>query len=602
MPESNDAIPLARRRRFGRHCGASVAILSAVLWIGSGCERGSPPGSDLVIASAPAPAPPDPAGISFADVTRERGISFAWPQQPRPMRTPEAFGCGCAMFDYDNDGWLDVLLVAEPHPILYRNEYGQRFADVTSQTRLSNCYADDWIGCAVGDYDGDGWLDVLLTGFHRLTLLHNAGGNRFEDLTEQAGLDPSNHEHWGSSAGWMDLDSDGDLDLVILNYVVFGPESKQYCELSSGVFSGCPPTEYVPEFGEVWQNNGQRGFDLVDGESSGMNSTNGIALVLAFTDYDNDDRMDFYIGNDGTRAELMHNLGGMKFENLGEMSGLSASQNGVPLAAMGADWADFNRDGRLDLTVTNFQKKGFAVFRNEPGGFFLEVGRLTGVASATYNRLGFGAKWIDMDNDRWPDICYANGHVYDNVADAEEGAEFRQPIMLFRNLQGKRFVDLAPVLDGDLSRRIVGRGSAAGDFNNDGHTDLLIVDFEGSPMLLENRSRTPYHWLSLDLRSAAPNVFAYGARATGFAGDEVWVAEISPASSYLSSSDPRIHWGLGAFKRLEKLVIRWPSGEEQVFEDLAGDRFLRITEKQAVELQPASVPGESEPSAAANGP
>ena len=153
------------------------------------------------------------------------------------MRTPEAFGCGCALFDYDNDGWLDVLLVADPHPLIYRNENGRRFADVTSQTQLSSSHAEDWIGCAVGDYDGDGWLDVLLTGFHRLALLRNAEGDRFEDLTERVGLDPSNHEHWGSSAGWMDLDGDGDLDLVILNYVVFGPESKQYCEPRKGVLS-----------------------------------------------------------------------------------------------------------------------------------------------------------------------------------------------------------------------------------------------------------------------------------------------------------------------------------------------------------------------------
>lgn len=571
-----------------------AAFLSGVALIGSSCQRSSAPTGDLRIASASAPAPPDPAGISFADVTRERGIAFAWPQQPRPMRTPEAFGCGCALFDYDNDGWLDVLLVADPHPVIYRNVHGRRFTDVTSDLRLSNSEANDWIGCAVGDYDADGWLDVLLTGFHRLALLRNAGGNRFEDMTEQVGLDPSNHGHWGASAGWMDLDSDGDLDLVILNYVVFGPDSKQYCELSQGVLSGCPPTEYMPEFGEVWRNNGERGFEVIDGEMSGMNSTNGVELVLAFTDYDNDNRMDFYIGNDGTRAELMHNLGDMKFENMGEMSGLSAGQNSVPMAAMGADWADYNRDGKLDLTVTNFQKKGFGIYRNEGGGLFLEVGRSTGVATATYSRLGFGAKWIDMDNDRWPDICYANGHVYDNVADIETGVEFRQPIMLFRNLNGNRFIDLAPVLGGDLTRPIVGRGSATGDFNNDGRTDLLVVDFEGAPMLLENRSQTPFHWISLDLRSATANTFAYGARAIGYASGEIWTAEVSPASSYLSSSDPRIHWGLGPFERLQKLVIRWPSGNTQVFEDVAADRLLRITEDGDIESQPAGKSNESD--------
>lgn len=575
----------ARRRRFGWKSGtlASLAVLATgVLLAGSNCRRTSP-GSEAAAPEIEASPPPDPAGIAFADVTRQRGIEFTWPKQPRPMRSPEAFGCGCALLDYDNDGWLDVLLAADPHAVLYRNIKGERFEDVSAEVGLSRIEGNDWIACAVGDYDGDGWLDILLTGFHRLALLRNAAGQKLEDVTGQVELDPFNHGHWGASAGWMDLDRDGDLDLVILNYVVFGPESKQYCELHPGVFSGCPPREYEPEFGEVWRNNGERGFELIDAETSGMNTTSGVALVLAFTDFDDDKLMDFYVGNDGTKAEMMHNLGDMKFENVGELSGLSVGRDYKPMAAMGADWADFNRDGLLDMTVTDFQKNCFALYRNEGNGFFLEVGNLTGISLSTCNRLGFGAKWIDMDNDRWPDICFANGHVYDNVGDMEAGVEFRQPIMLFRNLKGERFVDLVPVLGGDLARPLVGRGSATGDLNNDGRADLLVVDYEGPPMLLENRSQTPHHWLSLDLRAAAPNVFAYGARATAHAGGEVWVREISPASSYLSSSDPRIHWGLGPFEQLEKLVIRWPSGDEQTFENVAADQFLRITEGQPLE-------------------
>ncbi len=578
----------SRGRRFGWKTGtlASLAfLLAGVLLVGSNCRQASPGSVEPAAPTEIAPLP-NPAGIQFADVTRQRGIDFVWPKQPRPMRSPEAFGCGCALLDYDNDGWLDVLLVADPRAVLYRNVKGERFEDVSAEIGLSLIEGNDWIACAVGDYDGDGWRDILLTGFHRLALLRNAAGQKFEDVTGQVELDPFNHGHWGASAGWMDLDRDGDLDLVILNYVVFGPESKQYCELHPGILSGCPPREYEPEFGEVWRNNGERGFELVDAETSGMSTTSGIALVLAFTDYDDDKLMDFYVGNDGTKAEMMHNLGDMKFENVGELSGLSVGRDYKPMAAMGADWADFNRDGLLDLTVTDFQKNCFALYRNEGGGFFLEVGNLTGITLATCNRLGFGAKWIDMDNDRWPDICYANGHVYDNVGDMEHGVDFRQPIMLFRNLEGARFVDLVPVLGGDLARPLVGRGSATGDFNNDGRADLLLVDYEGPPMLLENRSQTPHHWLSLELRAAAPNVFAYGARATAHAGGEVWVSEVSPASSYLSSSDPRIHWGLGPFEQLEKLVIRWPSGEEQTFDNLPADQFLRITEGQPLELQP----------------
>jgi enediyne biosynthesis protein E4 len=565
-----------------------VVLLAGVLWMAARhfAAEASISDSSLIESGEVKPPPIDPAGIAFAEVARELGVTYALPRQPRPMRSTEAFGSGCALFDYNGDGWVDVLLVADPHPMLYRNVRGEKFEDVTDTCGL-NLADGDWTGCAVGDYDGDGWLDLLLTGIHRLALFRNAGGEQLQEMTGQVGLDPMNHGQWGASAGLMDLDNDGDLDLVILNYVVFGPESKQYCELAPGVKSGCPPKEYEPEFGEVWRNNGADGFELIPAETSGMKSTSGVGLIVAFTDYDDDNRIDFYIGNDGTPAEMMHNLGDMKFENVGTLSGLSVGRSYKAMAAMGADWGDFNRDGFLDLTVTDFQKNCFALYRNEGGGFFVEASNITGLSLSTCDRLGFGAKWIDLDNDRWPDICFANGHVYDNVSDIEgRGAQFRQPIMLFRNLEGARFVDLVPALDQEIARPIVGRGSATGDFNRDGRTDLLVVDYEGPAMLLENRSTTKSHWLTLELRAKPPNGFAYGARLTGRVGKEIWVGQVAPASSYLSSSDLEVHWGLGDFDHLDTLTIRWPSGEEQTIENVAADQFLRITQGQ--ESSPAN--------------
>ncbi|HEV3022819.1 MAG TPA: VCBS repeat-containing protein, partial [Pirellulales bacterium] len=228
------------------------------------------------------------SGIEFAEVARERGLRHVWPRQPRPMRLPETFGCGCAAFDYDNDGLQDVLLVADPHPVLYHNTGGGYFEKVTAGSGLVSPQADgtstaaggkrarssarsrarsvgwvDWTGVAVGDCDGDGWLDLLLTGFHRLALFKNRGGEKFVDVTAQAGLDVGNHGHWASSAGFMDLDGDSRLDLVILNYVEFGPDSQQYCELVPGVRSSCPPHVYAPEESEIWRNTGQGGYELV---------------------------------------------------------------------------------------------------------------------------------------------------------------------------------------------------------------------------------------------------------------------------------------------------------------------------------------------------
>ena len=553
-----------------------------ILWLAivasaAGCG-GRPPAPATGAAPRVADTQPDAAGIDFVDVAASSGIVQTYPPQPRPLTALDAFGCGCGLFDHDDDGRLDIFLVADPHPRLYRGTTDGTFRDVSAETGLSRLSGDHWTGCAVGDENGDGRLDLLLTGFHRLALLRLGADGRYEEVTTDRGLDPANHGHWGTSAGFMDLDGDGDHDLVILNYVVFGPDVKRYCELVPGVISGCPPREYEPEFGEVWRNDGADGFTLVAPEISGIAATSGIGLVLAFTDYDDDGRVDFYIGNDGTRAELMHNLGGMAFENVGEISGVAASRDFDAMSAMGADWADYDRDGRLDLAVSDFQRKGFAIYHADGNGLFLEVGNRTGIARATHARLGFGTTWLDMDNDAWPDLCFANGHVYDNVAAIEPGATFRQPVSLFRSLAGRRFVDILPGLDATTSRPLVGRGSATGDVDNDGRIDLLVIDYEGPPLLLVNRSRTDHHWIELDLRAALPNRFAYGARAVGRRGDAIWVGEVAPASSYLSSSDPRIHWGLGDATRLDSLEIRWPSGRRDTFHDVDVDTILRIEE------------------------
>lgn len=532
-----------------------------------------------VRSSGGKPLAPDPRGVSFVDVAYERGLRFVWPKQPRPMRALEAFGCGCAAFDGDNDGWQDILLVADPHPAIFRNINGIRFDNMTSECGLS-AVEGDWTGCAIGDYNADGLLDVLLTGYHRLALYKNRGGMRFQLATEESGLDPANHGHWGASAGFMDLDGDGWLDLLILNCIVFGPESKQYCEVAPGVLQGCIPRSYPPEQGEIWRNNGRGGFELVPG-TAGMKQTTGVGLVLAFIDLDLDGRMDFYIGNDGVPADFLHNLGGMQFENSAAALGLAFDDQAAAISCMGADWADYDRDGRLDLALTNFQWVSFVVFRNMEDNCFMNMAGRTDLARATRNRLGFGAKWVDFENDGWPDLFFVNGHVYDNAAEVQGGdAQLRQPICLFRNERARKFVDLVPALGKDVQRTMVGRGSATADFNNDGRVDLLAVDYEGPVMLLENRTQTDNHWLTVDLRAAAPNVFAYGARVVGKADNQVWLADVSPASSYLSSSDLRIHWGLGEIARLDTIVIRWPSGREQILRDVDADRILRVDEPQ----------------------
>lgn len=518
-------------------------------------------------------------GVAFIDVARERGLIHTWPQQPRPMTALHAFGAGCAAFDADDDGWQDVLLVADPHPRLFRNLGRGRFEDVTAASGLT-VVEGDWGGGAVADYDGDGRLDLVITGYHRVAVYRNLGGMQFEDVTLQVGLEPLNEGRWASSAGFMDLDGDRWLDLVVLNYVVFDENSQQYCEYAAGIRSGCNPKIYPPERGRIWRNNRAGGFEAVP-QSQGMDQTHGVALVVAFTDLDRDGLFDFYIGNDGIVADFLHNLGGMRFENIAAAAGVAVADDANAVSAMGADWADFDRDGQLDLAVSNWQGSAFVLFRGLGRNLFMDSANRTGLTRNTKNRLGFGAKWVDFDNDGWSDLFFVNGHVYDTSAEIHgPGVPFRQQLSLLLNDRGKAFVDVLPAQGDDVKRSMVGRGSATADFDNDGRVDLLAVDFEGPAMLLENRTESANHWLTLDLRGAAPNVFAYGARVMGKSGGHSWLAEVSPASSYLSSSDPRIHWGLGDLTKLESVTIRWPSGGEQKLENVAADQILRVMENE----------------------
>jgi len=524
-------------------------------------------------------------GIAFEEVAKRSGLHYRWKVQPRPMRNLEAFGSGCAFLDYDNDGWQDILLVDKPSAVLFRNRRNGTFENVTTATRLT-AQQGDWKGCAVGDYDGDGFVDLLLTGFRSLALLRNQRGHGWQNVTQQAGLDPQDRGHWGSSAGFMDLDGNGTLDFVLGHYVVFGPKEKQYCYLSNGIKSGCPPHVYRPEFAELWQNLGNGRFKEVTA-SSGMKKTHGKALVFAFADVNNDNKIDFYIGNDGTLSELMLNQGNLRFRNIGQESGIAYGVgSSTAMAAMGADWADYNGDGKLDLAISGFSNESCSLQRNNGQGLFEQVSTVTGLAAATLKPLGFGTKWLDMDNDSWPDLMFVNGHVYDKSADMRsQSVPFRQTVMLFHNRVGyldqRVFEDIAPRLGGGLTKPILGRGSATGDYDNDGRMDALAVDYEGEPLLLHNTSHTSNHWIKLDLRSKGPNRFAYGAKVIARKGRRVWVEHVSPTSSYLSSSDPRIHLGLGQATSLDEIAIFWPNGKREVLRHVGADRILTIKQGSA---------------------
>ena len=553
-------------------CGLLLACALGALLVVAGCQTTSGRPSGGKTGTTP---PVAASGIRFSDTAEEAGLRFQWNSKPtRPLRIIDALGVGCAFFDLDNDGDQDVLLVSEPSCGLFLNDGQGRFKEITAAAGLDTTKGA-WKACAIGDYDGDGWLDLLLSGYRCLALLRNQGGTRFSDATRAMGLDPRNGNQWGTSAGFMDLDRDGDLDLVVQNYVVWGPQVRQLCEFN-GVKMGCPPKHYQPEKPRLYRNDGGKYTDV--SRAGGLDDTTGVGLVVGFDDANDDGKMDFYLGNDAVPADFMQNSGGMKFRNVALMNGTAYAENAQPLAAMGVDFADYDRDGRLDFSATAFSEASYALFHNEGHGVFTDISTRVDLAGPTFLSLGFGVKFVDVDNDAWPDLFYVNGHVYDAVNSTNPQLEFRQPSMLFHNEQGKHFTDLAPSLGGDLVRPIVGRGSATGDVDNDGRMDLLVVDYEGKPLLLRNQSTNTSHWLKLDLRGSRKNRFAYGAHVTMRSGSDVWVGEVSPVSSYLSSSDPRLHFGLGTVSHVDSVTVRWPEGRVEEFPIDGVDRIVTIRE------------------------
>jgi hypothetical protein len=542
----------------------TVPVLLALSAIG-GCYGRTPR-----IASGP----PKSASL-YKDVAQERGIQFHWGTHGKsPLTNLDTFGCGCAFLDADGDGWMDVLLVGEPTCALFLNQRDGTFRDVTAAAQLDRVRGA-WKGCAVADYDADGHPDILLTGYNCLALLHGGARLQWKDVTHQAGLRP---QGWSSSAGFMDLDGHGWLDLVVGSYVVFNAHTPKFCEMRPGILSGCPPAEYHPQFAHVYRNDGHGGF-VDQSDLAGMPSTHGKALAVSFCDYNADGRPDFYLANDGTPGDLMQNLGGGRFKNVGMETGAALGVLGQAQAGMGADWGDYDRDGRFDLAVSAFSGEPYSLYQNV-GEVFEHTAVSTGIADATRLSLGFGVKFTDFDNDGWLDLIFVNGHVYDNVAQVEAGLTYRQPTMLFQNQQGRHFDLLGAAAGPDLNKPILGRGLACGDFDNDGREDLLVVDYEGSPLLLHNQSPPNRHWLTVDLLGPTKNRASYGARVEIFAGKERWLGQVSPASAYLSSSDPRVHFGLGSTDSLDRLVISWPDGKRQEIAHPAVDRIFRATEPE----------------------
>jgi hypothetical protein len=499
---------------------------------------------------------------------------------------PETTGAGCAFFDFDNDGWMDIYLVNsgrcdffDPNPplrnALYRNNRDGTFTDVTEKAGVG-C-GGYGMGVAVGDYDGDGLPDLYVTQYGRSILYHNNGDGTFTDVTDKAGVGAPG---WASSAVWFDYDNDGRLDLFVCRFVDFDKSKNKFCgDERKGERYYCIPRVYQPAKSWLFHNNGDGTFTDVT-QDSGIGKVLGKAWGVVATDVNNDGWMDLFVANDTVANFLFVNKHNGKFEEVGLGSGVAYSQDGHERSGMGVDSADFDQDGWQDLFVTNVDQEMYSIYRNNHDLTFDDVAGSTGLGRLTRLMSGWGVKFFDYDNDGNVDLFIANGHPDDKIEAHSSHVMYREPLLLFHNNGRSGLENVSPSAGPVFSQSFAARGMAVGDFNNDGALDVLVAVNGGAPVLIKNVAATDNHWLGVRLIGKQANRDAIGARITWQAGDLKRSRLKIGGGSYLSSHDPREVLGIGKRAKIDKLEIRWPqpSGRLETFMDVPIDRYITIVE------------------------
>ncbi|MGH9159398.1 MAG: CRTAC1 family protein [Vicinamibacteraceae bacterium] len=524
--------------------------------------------------------------IRFVDVAADWGIHFTHENGASPDKIMvETFGSGVATFDYDNDGWVDVffanganLSTGTPSPgnVLYRNTGKGRFVDVTRQAGVvgNGRFAT---GVAVGDIDNDGFLDLYVGGYGGGLLYRNNGRGRFTNVTTRAGVAATG---WISSAGFFDFNRDGDLDLYVTRYLDYDARRGPYCgHRKDGYRMYCDPRNFdgVPDL--LYRNNGDGTFVDVS-HAAGIANPAGKGLGVAFGDVNSDGWPDIYVANDLVRNFLYVNNGDGTFTDATYAAGVGYDENGKPQAGMGAEIADYDGDGWLDIFVTNFSEELNELYRNAGDLVFEDTTRAAGLGAA-WLYLGFGTKLFDANNDGNLDIHVTNGHVIDNIALYTSKLSYEQTDQLFLNRGGGRFVDVSAEAGPAFRMEHVGRGSAVADLDNDGRLEIIVADAGGAPIVMRNDGQDGNHWLRVLARGRVSNRFGVGARVAVEAGGRRQIREIGAAGSYLSASDLRLHVGLGRNDTVDRLTIHWPSGRRQTLERVAGNQQVVLDEQDA---------------------
>jgi hypothetical protein len=529
--------------------------------------------------------------VVFVDVRQAAGITFRHDSASSEEKYYiETIGSGVGWIDYDQDGLLDLYFVQQgptplynpTHPLrsaLYHNNGDGTFTDVTEKAGVG---AENFfgMGVAVGDYDNDGYPDMLVTGYGHTILYHNNGDGTFTDVTTKAGV--ADEGNWSTSAGWFDYDRDGYLDLLVCNYLDWSPDKNPWCgDPKPGYRGYCSPNYFRGEKLKLFHNNGDGTFSDVSEKSGvGIPEAKGLGVVLA--DLNNDGWPDIFIANDSWPNFLFLNNRDGTFRDVSYISGVATSEDGLTEAGMGTDAADVDGDGWLDIFVTHLDMQLSRLYRNNGDGTFDDYTYRSGIGRSAFLLSGVASKIFDFDNDGWNDIFQANGAMLDNIHLYHVDTAYEEPKLMYRNVGGGRFVKYSENLGPDFMRPTAARGAAVGDFDNDGDLDIAINNRGDYPQLLRNDGGNRNHWLEVSLIGTRSNRDGVGASLKLMAGGLVRVEQRKGGMSYMSAHDPRVHFGLGSTTKVDMLEIRWPSGVVTKVENLAADQIITVQEGTGV--------------------
>ncbi|MGD0734477.1 MAG: CRTAC1 family protein [Terracidiphilus sp.] len=530
----------------------------------------------------------------LVDITESTGIKFEHISSPDAKFIVESMSGGVALIDYDGDGWPDVYFTNAPsvemalkgkkaRSALYHNNHDGTFTDVTEKAGVGNpCWA---MGVAVGDYNNDGWPDLLVTCLGGVMLYRNNGDGTFTDVTKQAGL--SGDTGWATGAAFGDYDDDGWADLFVSHYVdihlsdlpAFG--SSKSCKYL-GLDVQCGPRGLKGAADNLYHNNGDGTFTDVSQKSGVSDPEHRYGLTALWSDFDNDGKLDLFVTNDGQANYLYEGDGKGMFEDVALASGVAANEDGAEQANMGVAMGDYLHTGRMSLLLSHFDIEYAALYRNEGGMNFTDVSVASGIARGTQGYVGWGDAFVDFSNDGWEDFFLVNGHVYPQVDNAHLSVKYLEPKLLLLNQRDGTFRNVSKQVGAAIQVPQVSRGMAIGDLFNDGRLEAVVENLAGKPMIVRPEGGPQNHWISLQLEGVKSNRLALNARVRATAGDLVQLGEVISGGSYLSQNDLRIHFGLGSHERVDKAEVLWPNGNAETLTNLVADRFYTVREGQGV--------------------